>query len=67
MARAASDISRNGEVIPRARNRTITRAREPAMIPLTDGHTPALRHSQNTNTVTATAEKMTAPSLILRE
>ena len=37
------------------------------MTPLTEGHTPALMHSQNTNTVTATAEKMTAPSLILRE
>jgi hypothetical protein len=39
MALAASDISRNGDVIPRARNRTITSAREPAMTPLIDGHT----------------------------
>ena len=36
-----------------------------AMMPLTDGHTPILMSTQNTNTVTATAAAITKPSLSL--
>src|SRR6201995_587386 len=58
-------MSRSGEVMPRERNHTIAIAMAPAMMPLTDGHTPILMSTQNTSPVPATAAAITKPSLSL--
>src|SRR3954465_13465243 len=53
--------------MPRDRNQTMPMAMAPAMMPLTEGHTPIFTSTQNTNTVTATAAAITKPSLSLME
>ena len=65
IASLAATISRNGEVMPRARNHTTTSASAPATIPQTDGHMPMRTPAQNTTTVTATAARMTTDSFSL--
>src|SRR4029078_2540939 len=65
IASLAATISRNGDVSPRDRKNTTTRAMIAAMTPLTDAHIPSRTPAQKTTTVTATAARMTTLSLSL--